>query len=382
FEMTAAEERFLEESRKYMKDLSTLDSCHQITINRIKKSCGDINEEELGKLGVQLFNCQSLSEKRKTYPCTDAMTLAECTADMDLTTWNSYHIISNRARSICYATRQQQFRLKTEFTVNQLASQAVEQLRLMENLKSDQSKLAHLAAHTVQRVTAGQDRLIGQQRKLSSAYQFTQRSIASSVRSNIHALGQEKALIEEGRQQLTDMTQKLAEKLEHATSEMYKHEEGRKQSHDQILQDLGDVRNKAQDVWSKIDDSTAQMLSYHQESADHYTETLQNLKKMNTTISYLLEAIDSMQTRLDDRITWLAEQFGGTGDKLSTLVTFVLHGGYFLVATFSIVFLKAPMFTRLLLLIVVPINAWCEIKLRSSLSFASLTILMTAVLIG
>ena len=54
---------------------------------------------------------------------------------MDANTWNSYHIISNRARSICYATRQQQFRMKTEFTVNQLANQAENQMELMNNLQ-------------------------------------------------------------------------------------------------------------------------------------------------------------------------------------------------------------------------------------------------------
>ena len=54
---------------------------------------------------------------------------------MDANTWNSYHIISNRARSICYATRQQQFRMKTEFTVNQLANQAENQMNLMNNLQ-------------------------------------------------------------------------------------------------------------------------------------------------------------------------------------------------------------------------------------------------------
>ena len=54
---------------------------------------------------------------------------------MDANTWNSYHIISNRARSICYATRQQQFRLKTEFTVNKLANQAENQMHLMNHLQ-------------------------------------------------------------------------------------------------------------------------------------------------------------------------------------------------------------------------------------------------------
>jgi hypothetical protein len=54
---------------------------------------------------------------------------------MDPDAWNAYHIISNRARSVCYATRNLQFRLKTEFLVNQLALTAGDQMDFLEKLK-------------------------------------------------------------------------------------------------------------------------------------------------------------------------------------------------------------------------------------------------------
>ena len=54
---------------------------------------------------------------------------------MDPDAWNAYHIISNRARSVCYATRNQQFRLKTEYLVNQLAHTAGDQMDFLERLK-------------------------------------------------------------------------------------------------------------------------------------------------------------------------------------------------------------------------------------------------------
>uniref|UniRef100_A0A6P8I3R8 Protein brambleberry-like n=1 Tax=Actinia tenebrosa TaxID=6105 RepID=A0A6P8I3R8_ACTTE len=370
FEMTGAEERFLAEAKKYMGDLKPLDSCHQIVINRIKKSCSDINEEELGKLGVQLLNCQSLAENRPTYKCTDEMALAQCTSGMDVATWNSYHIISNRARSVCYATRQQQFRLKTEYTVNKLGKQ------------TGQTELADLATQTVDKVTAGQGKLLEQQHKLQSSHEAAQRAMSSGLKSNIDALTQEKRLIEEGRKHLTDMTEKINRKLESATSEMAKQEAGRKQSHSEILLDLTDIKGKAQDVWNKIDEGTLQMMDFHQNSTEHYNNTLENLKKMNQTICYLLEAIDSMQSKLDNRITWLSDQFGGTDNKIATLVTCLMHAGYFFVATFSILFLQAPLFTRLVLLVMVPVNAWSEIKLGSSLSFSALSILLFVVFIG
>lgn len=62
-------------------------------------------------------------------------TLKECTADMDSDTWNAYHIISNRARSVCYSARQQLFRRRAEHTVNALISTATSQLDAMKDLK-------------------------------------------------------------------------------------------------------------------------------------------------------------------------------------------------------------------------------------------------------
>ncbi|CAH3163690.1 unnamed protein product, partial [Porites evermanni] len=376
FEMSTAEEKFLAEARKYMGDLSPLDSCHQIVINRIKKSCGDINEVELAKLGVALLNCQSKSEGRRTYECTDEMELRECTADMDANTWNSYHIISNRARSICYATRQQQFRLKTEFTVNKLANQAENQMHLMNHLQDGQRRLTEVAEDTVIRVTAGQERLVRQQQQLHSNYEDVQRSISFSLRGNVRALNHEKTLIDNGRRQLKEMAKTVKEKLENATLEIKKQDVDRKVSHRKILEDLNRIRSKAEEVWNKIDHSTLQMMSYHSETTQHYNETMENLKIINETIVYLLKVTNQMQEKIDDRLSWLTQHLGGTGDKLVIITTCLLHAGYFLLATLCILFLNAPLFTRLVLLILVPINAWSEIKFRSSLSYGSLSCLL------
>lgn len=60
---------------------------------------------------------------------------------MDAHTWNTYHIVSNRARSVCYATRQQQFRRQTEMAVNKLSAATIEQLQAMEDLASTQHQI-------------------------------------------------------------------------------------------------------------------------------------------------------------------------------------------------------------------------------------------------
>lgn len=54
---------------------------------------------------------------------------------MDSETWNAYHTINNRARAVCYATRQVQFRALSEMTVNKLMTSALKQLETMDNLE-------------------------------------------------------------------------------------------------------------------------------------------------------------------------------------------------------------------------------------------------------
>lgn len=54
---------------------------------------------------------------------------------MDATVWNAYQIVSNRARAVCYAARQQQFRMRTELTVNALVHTTQDQLVSMKRME-------------------------------------------------------------------------------------------------------------------------------------------------------------------------------------------------------------------------------------------------------
>lgn len=57
---------------------------------------------------------------------------------MDGPTWNAYQIVGNRARAMCYATQQDQFRRLTEMAVHELVAAADDQL---ENLKQMMVKI-------------------------------------------------------------------------------------------------------------------------------------------------------------------------------------------------------------------------------------------------
>ena len=91
-------------------------------------------------LNLTALTCGDVSPPSEVYRVTTDLhllpqTIAACTASMDPTSWNAYQIVTNRALAVCYATRQQQFRLKTEYSVNKLVHSTSEQLQAMEQLQ-------------------------------------------------------------------------------------------------------------------------------------------------------------------------------------------------------------------------------------------------------
>ena len=50
--------------------------------------------------------------------------------------------------------------------------------------------------------------------------------------------------------------------------------------------------------------------------------------------------------------------------------------------TISVLFLNAPPLCRVIVLVMVPFNAWAEIKLATSMSYITMTVLILAVVAG
>lgn len=122
---------------------------------RLHTACHKMNDEQLAKMAVALLNCQSMVEGRRVYPCTDSMGIKDCTIDMDADTWNTYHLMSNRARAVCYSIRQVQFRGITEQTVNRLMDAAKSQLSTLGKIAQDQGHIQQVAENTLNTVSQG-----------------------------------------------------------------------------------------------------------------------------------------------------------------------------------------------------------------------------------
>nr|XP_046246744.1 protein brambleberry [Scatophagus argus]XP_046246745.1 protein brambleberry [Scatophagus argus]XP_046246746.1 protein brambleberry [Scatophagus argus]XP_046246747.1 protein brambleberry [Scatophagus argus] len=376
FEMATADEKFLSEA-KHM-EISPLDGCHYRVVARLKASCESLSEEQLAKLGVILFNCQAESEGRRTYSCTEEMTLKECTADMDSDTWNAYHIISNRARSVCYAARQQLFRRRAEHTVNALISTATSQLDAMKDLKEGQLELKELTAASLDKLLDGHSALQAQQGKLYEG----QEQMESSLRDNLQRLSQEKALIASGQELVAQLIQGITKRMENVSEHLQIQGSEVQDGHKAIVEDLADVRDRAQDIYQKIDHSMLEFLQYQDQTSQYYTDLMNKLERMNSTLGVVLHFLDNMQIRVEERLHMIQGYLGWAGLSLTAMWTCISHTGYFVLCAVVLTFLRCAGFPRAMLLLSVPLNAVAELNQQPALDLGGLSLLLLALSLG
>ncbi|KAM3619918.1 uncharacterized protein V6R79_015834 [Siganus canaliculatus] len=376
FEMATTDEKFLAEAKHL--ELSPLDSCHHRVVARLKVSCEGLSEEQLAKFGVILFNCQAENEGRQTYTCTDDMTLKQCTADMDSDTWNAYHIISNRARSVCYATRQQLFRRRAERTVNSLISTATSQLDAMKDLKEGQLHLKELTAASLDKILDGHSALQAQQGKLNEG----QEHMEVSLRDNLKRLSQEKALIASGQELVAQLIQGITKKMENVSENLQIQSSDVQEGHKAIVEDLADVRHQAQDIYQKIDSSMSEFLQYQDQTSEYYTELMNKLERMNSTLGFMLHYLDNMQGRIEERLHMIQGYLGWAGLSLTAMWTCIAHTGYFVLCAVLLTFLRCTVFSRAMLLLTVPLNAVAEVNQQPALDLPSLSLLLLTLSLG
>ncbi|CAL8237999.1 unnamed protein product [Boreogadus saida] len=376
FEMTIADDKFLAEARQM--ELSPLGSCHYKVVAQLKSTCESLSEEQLAKLGVMLFNCQAQVEGRPTYPCSEEMSIKECTAEMDSDTWNAYHIVSNRVRSVCYGTRQLHFRRKAEMTVNALISTASSQLDAMNELKDGQVELKELTVASLDKLMQGHKALQVQQGVLWEG----QGQLERSLDVNLEQLGKEKALIASGQQLVAQLIQGITHRMENVSEQLKGQGSEVQENHKAIIEDLAHVRDKAQDIYHKIDRSMVEFLRYQDTTAQYYTDLMRKLERMNGTLGFMLHYLDGMQNRIEGRLHMIQGYLGWAGLSLAAMCTCVLHAGYLLMGAILLTFLRSPFFSRVTLLFTVSLNAVAEVNQQPALDFTGLSLLILVLTLG
>lgn len=88
--------------------------------------------------------------------------------------WNAYHLMNNRARTVCLTARRTQFQALSEITINKIMTTTRDQIQKMENLLEGQEKLESLTLGTLDSVKKGHSILMKEQESLKTAQKTIQ----------------------------------------------------------------------------------------------------------------------------------------------------------------------------------------------------------------
>ncbi|XP_072376483.1 protein brambleberry-like [Diabrotica undecimpunctata] len=353
YEISSTDENFLKEAAK-LTDLvlSELDSCQHRVILKLKSDCDKLNDEQLAKMAVHLLNCQSWVEGRPIYACTDEMSIKDCTISMDSDTWTSYHLMSNRARAVCYSIRQSQFRGLAEHTVNRLMEAAKNQLKNLGEITNTQQGLKDITEKTYYTLKEGHRNLFEQQDDLKKA-QFVGQL---AIEDNIKRLSDEKRLIRETHDNLVIMTRAVQEKLETSLNQLQDQTDESKINHRELLNDLLIIQEKTKDIFEKIEKSSSLLIKQNEDFNRQYRSTFKSLQEMNKTVSDLVVLVKGTWLSLEERLTWIVAALGGTDTAIDRIYIIIWHCAFMLIAMLTCAFLAARSSTRFVVALLPPLN--------------------------
>ncbi|KAF5288838.1 hypothetical protein FQA39_LY03717 [Lamprigera yunnana] len=353
YEVSVSDEKFISEAIQLTGVTpSELDFCQHRVVLKLQTSCDKMNDEELAKMAVMLLNCQSAVEGRKVYPCSETMSIKDCTVNMDPDTWNSYHLMSNRARAVCYIIRQTQFRGLTEYTINKLMSAAQDQLVNLNKISVDQKNLHSIATNFFNFVSEGQDFIAKQQKDFQQAQLRNQLTLENNIQRLVH----EKQLIVETNEDLMKMAQSVHHKMEEASNQLEGHTQESHANHKQLLDDLIAIQNKAHIIFQKMEDSSRMLLEQNKLAHLQYNETLKKLAEVNETIHLLVTLVSTGRKTLEEQILWVKQSLGGTDLTIERISIWLSHIVSLLMAMIGCAFLNTPKIVRAIVITTIPIN--------------------------
>ncbi|XP_058059269.1 protein brambleberry-like [Anopheles bellator] len=353
YELTDGEEDFIREASRWIgMTLSKLDLCHHRVVFKLKKTCHELNAEQMGKLAVMLLNCQSDSEGRPLFLCSDEMELRQCTEQMDPDMWNAYHLITNRAKAICASVRHEQFRGLTELTVNKLMATAQDQVRLMGEMSISQEQLQSNSREAVQMMIGNNERIIRQQDNIMRLSEINRAKLESNFRNLEHG----KSLIQLGQQNVAIMLTDLHNHIDGNMKHLEEQSKHTKVNHDSLLADLKHLQEKIVAIDGTIEEMGQHIEEHHREAEKYYQYTIEQLQRINTTVSDLLNSFERLHQNFNRQVTWLVEKFGGSENSLQHLNIILLHLSYLLIGMIGLAFVGASKLLRLVFITAVPSN--------------------------
>lgn len=274
YELPEQDQEFLKEALKITEvDDSELDRCQHRIIIKLKHDCHKLDSEILGKLAVMMMNCQFVAEGRsnRMFPCTQSMSLKQCTIGMDSQVYQLYQTMSSRVQAVCISKRQEQFRALAELTVNKLMQNTIDQFSQSQELLAGQIRLNEM------------------------------------TQDNIKEIDENDVKIKSAQIQTLELTKKSNIMLEGGIQELQKEQ----QMITQIQNQLSDHQNTLIQSTDTISESLKETIENLQEKNEKMMRNLEETKKqldeINMMVQYFLEVIRVLKGLCDNFMTFIRE---------------------------------------------------------------------------
>ena len=90
------------------------DECWRTAVSALNETCRDLSQAARQRLAIAFANCHWLSAERRTYKCTDDMSIASCTSEMTESAFDVYTQFFNHIEDACFYLQSQLWQEKTE----------------------------------------------------------------------------------------------------------------------------------------------------------------------------------------------------------------------------------------------------------------------------
>ncbi|XP_073973658.1 protein brambleberry-like isoform X2 [Rhodnius prolixus] len=381
FEELDPEEKFLVEASKITGlKLDELDVCQQKLVLKLKTSCGELSDEELSKLAVGLLNCQSEVEGRKVFPCTPEMSLRECTREMDSETWNSYHVISNRARAVCYAARQEQFRALAEMTVNKLMTASQDHINKMTLVEENQLKLSQSTESILKQLLQSQTQVLASFSNLKKL----ESSLISSIAFGLNKLEVQKEHLSNVQDIITLTMKKFNDGIDNSSKQLSEQMFWNQEQHRYLKNSLAQINQTATEIFQKLKESRVVLNDREVEILIRTEKTINGLRIVNTSVSNMADWVKYFEEIGRPKFLQFKNFVGEKGEKVDLLMLLSVHMCSLLLAMLMCSFLNAPFTSRWLLCLASAVNIYLATNIEykefsSSLFYFYITFFLTVV---
>ena len=167
--------------------------CWKEAVSKLNSTCRLLSDIEQSRLAVAFANCHLGKSARQTYPCTNSMSVEECTKDMDAVGFQTYTEFFTHTGHICYFLQSELWQERTENVITRLSDTSDEAVAKLE----EALKYHEMMDKKQNEALSNQDTILEQELKIALSLGETRKSMDQAFGDMADMAEKQKVLLRE-----------------------------------------------------------------------------------------------------------------------------------------------------------------------------------------